>query len=337
MSTPRIPPPSRSGEPDKTTPTPHRKLEKVEKISEVDQDESKAKKFRQFVDEPDSKKKKDAASLPTPLAALFASDESVSSVEKLEKDTAINPSYSLSPSAMLHELAPEDQDEKNSLPQSDDFWKNIDEPVNAASPPVASRMEETPRSASRVFAKKDEKEEKLKKPPDEFALEEETHQKEKREAEQEQKIFAQFQSPAITPLSDAVIAAAATATNAATPYLGKETLSLYFHMIGTITAMASPQGNSRTEFILNAPAFAGSKFFGSSITIERFSTAPYQFNIQLTGSNEAVNLFNQNIPNLMAAFREGKFSFTVNRIDAVYEVPLIRRKESSKDAGAQGF
>ena len=99
-------------------------------------------------------------------------------------------------------------------------------------------------------------------------------------------------------------------------------------MIGTITAMVSPRGDSRTDFVLNAPSFANSKFYGATISIERFATAPYQLNIRLTGSNAAVTQFNQNIPNLLAAFQNKNFAFTINRIEAVYEKPLFRRKDS---------
>jgi len=147
----------------------------------------------------------------------------------------------------------------------------------------------------------------------------------------------QIESPTLTPLPEAVLPAAAAAAAAATPFLGPEALAVYFHMVGTITAMVSPKGDSRTEFVLNAPSFAQSKFYGATISIERFSTAPYQLNIRLTGSNEAVTLFNQNVPNLLAAFQNGKFNYAINRIEAVYERPLFRRKEEAGGKGDRGF
>lgn len=145
-------------------------------------------------------------------------------------------------------------------------------------------------------------------------------------------------SPSQTPLIPSAIPVAQAAAAAATPYLGIEALAIYFHMIGTITAMVSPSGDSRTEFFLDSPNFAKSKFFGSTITIEKFATAPDALNIRLTGSTEAVNAFNKDIPNLLAAFERGKFAFVVNRIEAVYEKPLFRRKESAGDKGSgEGF
>jgi hypothetical protein len=161
----------------------------------------------------------------------------------------------------------------------------------------------------------------------------------KKRGQKEKEEPMQIESPTTALFPDFYIPMAHAAAAAAKPYLGPEALSIYFHMVGTITAMVSPKGDSRTEFVLNAPSFADSKFYGATISIERFATAPYQLNIVLTGSSEAVNAFNQNIPNLYAAFQNGNFSFTVNRIEAAYAKPLFRRKESAgeKEERDKGF
>jgi hypothetical protein len=140
-------------------------------------------------------------------------------------------------------------------------------------------------------------------------------------------------SPTITPFPQEIAQVAQTATTQASPFLSPEALSIYFQMIGTITAMIKPNGDSHTEFVLNSSSFANSKFFGSTITIDKFATAPHQINIRLTGSQEAVTAFNQNIPSLMNAFQKGNFAFTVNRIDASYE-KLVHRKEKSKESNS---
>jgi hypothetical protein len=155
--------------------------------------------------------------------------------------------------------------------------------------------------------------------------------KKRSQKEKEEKI--QIASPTTTPIPDFCLPMANAAAAAAKPYLGPEALAIYFHMIGTITAMVSPKGDSRTEFVLNAPSFADSKFYGATIAIERFSTAPYQLNILLTGTNAAVTAFNQNIPNLLSAFQNGNFSFTINRIETAYAKPLFHRKESIGEKG----
>ena len=102
--------------------------------------------------------------------------------------------------------------------------------------------------------------------------------------------------------------------------------------------MAGPQGVNRTEIVLNNPAYASSRFYGSTITIEKYATAPDSFNIRLTGSQQAVASFKENIPSLMSAFENVNFSFKVHRLDVEYtmERPVFRRKEKGEDKGEAG-
>jgi hypothetical protein len=138
----------------------------------------------------------------------------------------------------------------------------------------------------------------------------------------------EIKGPTEKPLPVDVIPAATEATMAATPYLKPETLSLFYQMVGTIYVMIAPPGISRTEVILNSPSYAQSKFYGASIILEKYATAPHSFNIRLTGSNAAVDAFRQNIPALTAAFRKGDFSFNIGRIEAEYksDKPVFHRK-----------
>lgn len=133
----------------------------------------------------------------------------------------------------------------------------------------------------------------------------------------------------IQPLVQAAVTQAA-------PYLNEKTMALFQQMVGTIYIINSRPGVSTTEVVLNSPAFKDSKFFGSTITIEKYATAPNSLNIRLTGSNEAVSAFNQNLSSLVAAFQNGNFSFRIGRIDTAYQVdkPVFRRKEEEKkDSG----
>lgn len=157
-----------------------------------------------------------------------------------------------------------------------------------------------------------------------------------------QKIL-EIESPSLTTLPSQAVTEAQAAVTEATPFLSPQTIPLFFQMVGTIYVMTGPAtpGVSKTEIVLNAPSFANSKFFGATISIEKYATAPDALNIRLTGSNEAVSLFHQNIPNLYAAFQNGNFKFRIGRITAEYEIekPLFRRKESgtaSKDTDAGG-
>lgn len=146
-------------------------------------------------------------------------------------------------------------------------------------------------------------------------------------------------SPSLPTLPVDVQPMAQTAATQAAPYLRPETLSLFYQMVGTIYVMtASPTGISRTEITLNNPAFADSKFYGATITIEKYASAPDSLNIRLTGSNNAVNAFKENIPSLMNAFQNGNFTFRVNRVDAEYAVvkPYFRRKEKGEGGESGG-
>ena len=144
-------------------------------------------------------------------------------------------------------------------------------------------------------------------------------------------------APSIPALPTDVQPVAQMAAAQAAPYLSDHIVPLFYQMVGTITVMSQTPDIQTTEVMLNAPNFAHSKFFGSTIEITKYATAPDSFNIRLTGSNEAVNSFQQNIPSLMSAFQ--RESIVVNRIEAHYtsvERPLVRRKESASSSSDQG-
>jgi hypothetical protein len=138
--------------------------------------------------------------------------------------------------------------------------------------------------------------------------------------------------PSNAPIPLEARAAAHAATSFAAPYLTQETLPLFYQMAGNIYVLISQPGIATTEVLLNSPQFASSKFFGSKIEITKYSTAPDSINIRLSGTNEAVTLFNESLPDLYTALQNGNFNFRIGRIDAVYatEKPLVRRKEEGE-------
>lgn len=148
----------------------------------------------------------------------------------------------------------------------------------------------------------------------------------------------EIESPSLPALPTHVQPMAMAAATQATPYINSAAISLFYQMVGTMYVMSGPQGVSRTEIVLNNPSFANSKFYGSTITIEKYETAPDSFNIRLTGSDEAVASFRENIPSLMTAFQNGNFTFRVNRLDVEYslERPLFRRKEKGEGKDEAG-
>lgn len=147
-----------------------------------------------------------------------------------------------------------------------------------------------------------------------------------------------IEEPSLTTLPNHIIPIAQAATVVATPYISPQTIPLFYQMVGTIYVMNTTPGVSKTEILLNSPSFANSKFFGATISIEKYATAPDSLNIRLTGTNEAVHTFNQNIPNLYAAFQNGNFNFRIGRITAEYsaEKPIFRRKEAGEGRSDSG-
>ncbi|MEI6241812.1 MAG: hypothetical protein WCP39_00205 [Chlamydiota bacterium] len=120
-------------------------------------------------------------------------------------------------------------------------------------------------------------------------------------------------------------------------YLSPKINVLFDHMVGLLS-YSKNIGISETEVILNSPSFKNSVFYQAKIFIIRHDTAPDSFNIRLTGSPEAVDLFNSNMPQLASAFREsflsGDVSFQIGRLSAeqtTTEKPIFHRKEKVQD------
>jgi hypothetical protein len=145
------------------------------------------------------------------------------------------------------------------------------------------------------------------------------------------------------PLPAPIQQIAQTTQTQAAPYLNTQIAALFRQMVGTIIFMGSTTpGITRTEVILNQLAFQKSVFYNSTITIEKYATAPDSFNIRLTGSDTAVKMFNDNIPNLMSSFanayEQKNIKFRIGRLETSYstERPLIRRKKEAGDKDTGG-
>jgi len=139
-------------------------------------------------------------------------------------------------------------------------------------------------------------------------------------------------APTPIPFSPDAAGAATTATSHVSSYIAPQAQNLFSQMVGTIIVMTN-QGISRTEVQLNSPAFQNSPFFGSTILVEKYATAPDSFNIRLTGNTSQVNAFNKNLDGLYNAFERGSFAFKIGRLDASHAPvkPLFKRKKKSGD------
>ncbi len=159
---------------------------------------------------------------------------------------------------------------------------------------------------------------------------EETKQKARESKKESSDVSASNQNNNIAPQFQP---AADTANIAPSPYLRPELMAQFCQMVGTVVVSQMPKGVSKTEFLLN-DRFANGRFAGTSIEITRHSTAPSALNIRISGSPEAVSAFNQSKDSLMATFnQDGKFSFTVNRIDIEQSRPVFHRKDKGQDHG----
>jgi len=133
---------------------------------------------------------------------------------------------------------------------------------------------------------------------------------------------------------------AETATKAMPSEAPKDVHQLFTHLVGMLIHIDN-NGITKTEVTLNSSTMQGSVFYGSTITLTRYSTAPNSYNIKLTGSPQAVNIFNDNLSSLIAAFRKQKYGFEIYKISAEQETkdkPLFHRKKkiSKKDTDAGG-
>lgn len=115
----------------------------------------------------------------------------------------------------------------------------------------------------------------------------------------------------------------------------EQIMPLLEKMVGVILNSIK-EGITKTEILLNSEDLKNSVFYGSTIILEKYATAPDSFNITLTGSNEAVNLFNNNIEGLSRLFNTGDFEFNIGNINAEYvlERPLFKRKKPSSETSS---
>ncbi len=155
--------------------------------------------------------------------------------------------------------------------------------------------------------------------------------------QKKEKTFEPSQLPPSThhvTIDTQTLTQASAVTAEVSPFISKDVLPLFESMVRTIIQI-SKQGITETQVTIDTKRFVGCKLF-----FERYSTSPDSFNIRLTGPQESVKLFNDNISSLIdafqAAYNNKSIKFQIGRLTAEYE-PLFRRKKSigeeSKDMG----
>ncbi len=118
--------------------------------------------------------------------------------------------------------------------------------------------------------------------------------------------------------------------------LNKEIVPIFEEIVGTIMYLEQ-KGISTTTIILDNPKFAASRFYGAEITFEKYSTDPTSYNIRLTGSQEAVTIFLDNLDGLYKSLKDADLDFEVGRLIAEYKEirPLIKRKPGAHGMGKE--
>lgn len=120
-----------------------------------------------------------------------------------------------------------------------------------------------------------------------------------------------------------------------TPYaqLSPTVLALFERIAGVMTVMTQ-SGVSETTVSLTSAQFKSSIFYGTEIVIREYSTAPKQFNVEVRGSEEAVALFQANIPYIESSFRTGNYNFGIHRLETsikrIEEEPVKGDKEDKE-------
>jgi hypothetical protein len=118
--------------------------------------------------------------------------------------------------------------------------------------------------------------------------------------------------------------------------LSLEVMALFEKMASCMLVMSSSEDVETTLFLDN-PHFASSVFFGTKITVREFSTAPKAFNVEIASSSQAIMAIEASKSDLLAAFQNGNFNFSIHRFDTQIqreERPVLHRKES-EDHGNQ--
>jgi len=136
-------------------------------------------------------------------------------------------------------------------------------------------------------------------------------------------------APMPTPL---FISAPSTEVSAVAPSGAvAEIESLAEKMISSMQVLCS-SGDTETSLFLNNPS---SLFFGTTVTIREFSTAPKAFNIEIRAASEVLAILNAGKQVLLSNLEKSEYAFSVYRIETHLqqsdERPLFHRKEMQDD------
>lgn len=130
---------------------------------------------------------------------------------------------------------------------------------------------------------------------------------------------------ALPPLAS--FAAQSTASISAPGNALTPELEILFEKMASQMIVMHAEGETETTLVLDNPS---SMFYGTKITIREFSTAPKIFNIEIAGSLRGTTAIEAGKNDLMSAFQNGHFNFSVHRLDTHIQSddrPVLHRRE----------
>lgn len=102
-------------------------------------------------------------------------------------------------------------------------------------------------------------------------------------------------------------------------HLHPDVLDIFERLVGAMILL-NETGIRETTIIIASSKDKPSIFDGAQIKIKEYSTAPKQFNIELSGTSKAVDLFQNNMQNLKAALDDVPYAFKVNRLETSIKI-----------------
>jgi len=139
-------------------------------------------------------------------------------------------------------------------------------------------------------------------------------------------VLENFCSP---PAASIALSSSTSSSVALTPHPLPPDIELLFEKIACTMMVMSSSKEMETTLLLDNPT---SIFYGTTITIREFSTAPKIFNVEILSSLAGIHAIDSSKNDLLSAFQNGNFNFSVHRLETFIhreDRPVLHRKESS--------
>ncbi len=150
--------------------------------------------------------------------------------------------------------------------------------------------------------------------------------------QQQQEQLIEGQSSA-TPMQVESVAPTEQAQTPSQTSMHPQVFALFETMVKQISVEKLKDATKTTVHV----EMPGSKFDGAQIVIERFASAQNTFNIQIHANPEAMQLLNQNLPQLENSLQalKGEYQYNLQRPVLLSDFQVLSRKEQGDSGGQQ--